>query len=63
MIVYLYGLFQHDISVRISAAVSGGVLCHAVAAGEECGPATVLAPVLRLGRAGVRVAHDGLHLL
>ncbi len=63
MIVYLYGFFQHDILVRVLAAVPDGVLRRAVAAGEECDPATVLAPVLRLGRAGVRVAHGGLHLL
>lgn len=34
-----------------------------MAAGEERGPAAVLASVLRVGRAGVRVAHGSLHLL
>ena len=62
MKVLVYGLFQLRVSLRLPAGVFGGVLRHAQARGEEHRASGLLAPVLRVVRAGVRVADGLLHL-
>lgn len=57
------GLLQRHLPFCLFARVSRDLFHHALATRPKRGPTAVLAFVLCVGRADVRVAHGGFHLL